>query len=46
MILDIKLVKLEDLVYFVFVVFMNDFDRYYEILDWFKEIEFIIEKKG
>lgn len=46
MTLDTKPVKPEDLVHFVFVVSMNDFDRYHEILDWFKEIEFTIEKKG
>lgn len=44
--LDIKPVKPEDLVHFVFVVSMNDFDRYIEILNWFKEIECTIEKKG
>lgn len=46
MTLETKPVKPEDLVHFVFVVSMNDFDRYHEILDWFKEIEFTIEKKG
>lgn len=46
MTLDTKPVKPEDLVHFVFVVSMDDYDRYHEILDWFKEIEFTIEKKG
>lgn len=45
-ILHRKSVGLENLVHFVFVVSTKDFNKYTELLQWFKEIELTVDKKG